>query len=103
MGVEGKNSLDIPMLKRHTVYRGGYAEEDEVIKNFWKVLDSFSAQEHSLFLRFTWGRSRLPLFSDQFTQELKVSKMPADVPDKTLPVSHTCFFGNYSTFIVYSE
>eukprot|EP01119_Soliformovum_irregulare_P017292 TRINITY_DN5115_c0_g1_i2.p1 TRINITY_DN5115_c0_g1~~TRINITY_DN5115_c0_g1_i2.p1 ORF type:complete len:2108 (+),score=625.85 TRINITY_DN5115_c0_g1_i2:350-6673(+) len=90
--IEGRSSLDIYLLQRHTVYRAGYSEDDETVKNFWKVIESLTPQQHSLFLRFTWGRSRLPLFSDQFTQEFKLSKMSTETPDKTLPTSHTCFF-----------
>jgi len=90
--IEGKPNLDVPLLKKHTVYRGYSGAEDETAKLFWKVIESLSPLEHSLFLRFTWGRSRLPLFSDQFTQEFKLSKLATETPDKTLPLSHTCFF-----------
>lgn len=70
ISVEGKPTLDIQMLKDHTAYRAGYTDDSKTIETFWKVIESMSAQEHQLFLRFTWGRSRLPLFDDQFTQVL---------------------------------
>lgn len=108
------------MLKSHTAYRAGYTEDSKTIETFWKVLESMSPQEHQLFLRFTWGRSRLPLFDDQFTQvhislskishivqEFKIAKLASDQPDKTLPLSHTCFFElelpEYPTFEVMKE
>lgn len=43
-------------------------------------------------MRFTWGRSRLPLTAAAFSQRFKIqafSKRPADV---YFPVAHTCFF-----------
>jgi len=107
ISVEGKPEMDIALLKEHTAYRGGYNEDSKTIETFWKVLESMSPQEHQLFLRFTWGRSRLPLYSDQFTQEFKISKMFSEQPDKTLPLSHTCFFElelpEYSTFDIMKE
>jgi len=31
-----------------------------LVQWFWEVMDEFSNQERSLFLRFVWGRTRLP-------------------------------------------
>lgn len=31
-----------------------------LIQWFWEVMEEFSNQERSLFLRFVWGRTRLP-------------------------------------------
>jgi len=105
--IEGKAVMDIELLKKHTVYRGGYREDHPVIQNLWKLIESFTPRQQSMFLRFTWGRSRLPLFGAQFTQEFKVSRKDTPAPDKSLPESHTCFFElelpEYSSFEVLKQ
>lgn len=59
--------------------------------------------ERSNFLKFVWGRSRLPLTASEFDCKFKISNMPKarQDPDKYLPISHTCFFSielpRYST------
>jgi hypothetical protein len=37
-----------------------YMEDDVTVQLFWKVLASLSHEEQSGFVRFAWGRSRLP-------------------------------------------
>lgn len=55
MSVSGIPEVDIEYLKAHTVY-SGYRENDTIIKNFWKLLKSFSHEERRrvfLFLFFS--------------------------------------------------
>jgi len=56
----GNPGIDITLLKKRTWYRGGLKETDTIVLHFWEVLASFSAEDQTLFLRFVWGRSRLP-------------------------------------------
>ena len=80
----------------------------------WRVLKKFTARERELFLRFVWGRSRLPVRSEDFEQKvrrrLRAAPLPARVSpsrppcpqfqimpthrndDYMLPIAHTCFF-----------
>ena len=77
-----------------TTYGDGCKAEDRVVKYFWSVLESFTEAERVLYLRFVWGRSRLPLAKSAFDKPHKVSYMAKDasVADNFLPVGHTCFF-----------
>lgn len=61
----GKPILDLDLLKQNTVYRG-CSETDALIEFFWRALAEFSPEERSMYLRFVWGRSRLPLTSKDF-------------------------------------
>lgn len=61
----GKPSIDLLHLRAITKY-SGCTEEDETVKKFWRVLESFSDEEKSLYLKFVWGRSRLPLVDEKF-------------------------------------
>ena len=54
-------SPDIPLhlLKSVATYKGVEANSPLVIW-FWEVMEEFGNAERSLFLRFVWGRTRLP-------------------------------------------
>uniref|UniRef100_A0A8C0IKF9 HECT domain-containing protein n=1 Tax=Chelonoidis abingdonii TaxID=106734 RepID=A0A8C0IKF9_CHEAB len=54
-------SPDIPLhlLKSVATYKG-IEPTASLIQWFWEVMESFSNTERSLFLRFVWGRTRLP-------------------------------------------
>ena len=52
-------------------------------------MESLTATEQSGFIRFAWGRSRLPPASD-FTTKKKLTRL--GTPGARLPVAHTCFF-----------
>ncbi len=54
-------SPDIPLhlLKSVATYKGVESNSPLVIW-FWEVMEEFGTTERSLFLRFVWGRTRLP-------------------------------------------
>lgn len=80
-------------MKENTTYQG-CSESDLVIEFFWKCLDDFTQEERAMYLRFVWGRSRLPLTSKDFSKKHKIQMMRKTSydADYMLPVSHTCFF-----------
>lgn len=87
----GSPEVDLELLKKHTRYNGCKVT-DPHIRIFWKVLKDFSQEERSLFLRFAWGRSRLPIASN-FTDAMTIQAFNAEGNDDDyLPKSHTCFF-----------
>lgn len=49
-----------------TEYAEGCKPSDRVIQYFWTVLKDFSQAERVLYLRFVWGRSRLPVSRSAF-------------------------------------
>ena len=103
MLVCGKPILDIELLKDNTQYNG-CSPNDKLIQNFWKCLEEFSAEERASYLRFVWGRSRLPLTSKDFPMQHRISIKSHGNPDLALPTSHTCFFSidlpRYSSYEV---
>ena len=69
------------------VFRG----DDTFVRYFWRVMESFSDDERSKFLKFVWGRTRLPKEGDEgWTRPFKIS--PKTGGDEKLPIAHTCFF-----------
>jgi len=100
--VEGRTTVDIELLKKYAVYRNGLSARHRVVQFFWRALESFSETERQMFLRFAWGRSRLPPASQMGSQTFKLALIDSARPDETLPMAHTCFFAadlpNYSTY-----
>jgi hypothetical protein len=87
--VEGRATVDIELLKRFTVYRNGFSARHRVVQLFWRALDSFSESERQMFLRFAWGRSRLPPPSQWGSQTFKLALLRRRRPDETLPMART--------------
>jgi len=95
----GNPVIDVETLRKHTVYRG-ISSGSPLIKNLWKCLESFTHEERRLFLRFVWGRSRLPVSETDWSQQFTIHLLRAG--DDKLPISHTCFFSlelpDYSSY-----
>lgn len=86
----GDAEIDINLLKRHTNFNG-IPQSSPLIKFFWAALESFNTEERQLFLRFVWGRSRLPVSENDWNQPFTINALHGGSND-TLPLSHTCFF-----------
>ncbi|CAH1268469.1 HERC2 [Branchiostoma lanceolatum] len=88
-------SPDIPLynLKSVATYKGIDANAP-LVRWFWEVMEEFSNQERSLFLRFVWGRTRLPRTIADFRGRDFVLQVldKYNPPDHFLPESYTCFF-----------
>jgi E3 ubiquitin-protein ligase HERC1 len=67
---------------------------------FWRVFESLTEEERTLYLKFVWGRSRLPFETDGLRDSHTLT-FYSDKGDKDLPEAHTCFFSldypSYST------
>jgi len=84
----GSPEIDIDLLKANTTYQG-CSVHDQHIKYFWIVLDKMSQLERAQFLRFAWGRSRLPQ-PGKFTEKMRIDSTSLGIAH--LPHAHTCFF-----------
>lgn len=93
----GEVSIDLQLLKRCTVYEDGYSATDRHVSDFWQILEEMDHTERANFLRFTWGRTRLPLTSAEFPDKFKIARLPpARGPvDTYLPSASTCHFRLY--------
>jgi len=88
-------SPDIPLhlLKSVATYKG-VESSSPLVTWFWAVMEEFSTAERSLFLRFVWGRTRLPRSIADFRGRDFVLQVldKYNPPDDFLPESYTCFF-----------
>jgi hypothetical protein len=62
-----------------------------VVKQFWKVFATLSEEERSLYLKFVWGRARLPVNLEGLSRKHSIEYYRGR-PRDSLPISHTCFF-----------
>jgi hypothetical protein len=80
--VSGDPKIDIELWKSRTDCN----VSARCAQLFWKVMESLTNKEQSAFIRFAWGRSRLPPAKD-FTVRMRLTPLSG-----TLPIAHTCFF-----------
>merc|ERR1712087_482039 len=77
----GRPRTDLNLLKEKTVY-SDCAEDDRHIEYFWDVLEEFTEEQRSDYIKFVWGRSRLPMSKENWDQPHKIA---AFYPPKPLP------------------
>ena len=65
MMVCGSREISISLLKSVTTYKG-IEPTAHLSRWFWQVMEGYSQAERSLFLRFVWGRTRLPRTAADF-------------------------------------
>jgi len=87
----GNQVIDIQLLRSATEYSGCSAS-DRHVTFFWRAMEEFGQEERAAFLRFVWGRSRLPLDLPSFNQKFKILPFLKSPADSYFPSAHTCFF-----------
>lgn len=89
----GSPEIPLSLLKSVASYKGVDATSS-LVQWFWEVMEEFSNHERSLFLRFVWGRTRLPRTIADFRGRDFVLQVldKYQPPDHFLPESYTCFF-----------
>jgi hypothetical protein len=86
----GAPDINIDILKENTQYED-CSENEPHIGLFWEVIREMNTKEKSLYLKFVWGRSRLPAGRD--FRKMKIARFHSSGNvNNYLPVSHTCFF-----------
>ncbi|KAK9747352.1 HECT-domain (ubiquitin-transferase) [Popillia japonica] len=89
----GSPDIPLTLLKSVATYKG-IDSTAPLIQWFWEVMEEFTNQERSLFLRFVWGRTRLPrTIADFRGRDFVIQVLDKyNPPDHFLPESYTCFF-----------
>lgn len=89
----GSPEIEMGLLKTVATYKG-VESTSPLVQWFWEVMEEFSNHERSLFLRFVWGRTRLPrTIADFRGRDFVLQVLDKYNPaDHFLPESYTCFF-----------
>jgi len=97
--VSGEKKISVDRLKAITTFPNNGADH-EIIARFWRVFESFSDEERTSYLKFVWGRCRLPIETGNLAYKHQV-RLITDMAAGSFPQAHTCFFQldvpNYAT------
>ena len=88
----GPPEIDVEVLRLNTVYGEGINEKTPAVEMFWQVLEEFSREARQNYIRFVWGRSRLPFSTVDWERKHKINKCAKSPANDYLPTGHTCFF-----------
>jgi len=55
----GEKTVDPEKLKKITTYQS-CSENSPIVKLFWEVFEEMSEEDKALYLKYVWGRQRLP-------------------------------------------
>lgn len=85
----GTKDVEVEALKKIT--NSNVGDDHRVLKWFWEIFEEFSQDERRKYLKFVWGRSKIPsdTSSLRYKHDVQVyGHLSADA----LPQAHTCFF-----------
>lgn len=85
----GNPEVDVALLRSANDYEN-YSDSDQQIRWFWEILSEFSLEQRKAFLRFTWGRTRLPLTKAQFSRNMKITKLSRCVSARLSECMQAC-------------
>jgi len=95
----GAKIISVESLKSITEYEGG-SETSEYFQRFWRVFEELTEEDKQKYLKFVWGRSRLPADLTNLRNKHSIHLIPS-WGDNMMPQAHTCFFmldlPNYTT------
>lgn len=88
--VVGDPEVDIDRLKEMTEYRK-CDEGHKVVRSLWRVLHSFNNEQRKAYLKYVWGRIRLPP-REENEIELHTVELIEKKSQNDLPFGRTCYF-----------
>jgi hypothetical protein len=86
----GPKDISVDVLKSITEYSNCSADH-KTIKLFWKMMESFTEDEKRKYLKFAWGRMKIPSDTSELEYQHKIC-MYDDRSVEAFPEAHTCFF-----------
>ncbi len=84
--VAGESEVDLEYMKSHSRYDGFAGIDDPIVQRFWRVFTSFSNHDKAQYVRFAWGRSRLPPRGARWTHPHTITR--SKDRDDRLPTAH---------------
>lgn len=89
----GARDIDLEVLRSKTKYGVGVSPSQRHVRYLWQALRRFTPENRAAFLRFVWGRTRLPATPTEWGDvRFTLHTRHSSNPDAAFPVAHTCFF-----------
>ena len=85
----GEKTISVERLKAITTYPN-CSNDHEIVGRFWRVFESYTYDERAAYLKFVWGRNRLPI--DTTNVRKHELRLMTHMSETAFPQSHTCFF-----------
>ena len=101
----GSPEIPLALLKSVTTYKGVEAH-CSLVRWFWEVMEEYSHVERSLFLRFVWGRTRLPrTLADFRGRDFVLQVHPSIQPfiQPSIPSNHRSHPSNHPSHPIYQS
>lgn len=86
----GDKTVDLERLKSITSFPRN-DNNHRIVGRFWRVFESFNDQERTNYLKFVWGRQRLPVDLKNLSYKHEV-RLESSMNNQSFPQAHTCFF-----------
>lgn len=87
-----EDKIDVPDMRSHTRYTGGFTAIDRSVGRFWKVFESFDSKQQSELLRFVTGCERPPpLGFASMNPPFTIQRVGIFRDGDKLPSASTCF------------
>lgn len=83
----GDPFIDVDLLQSKATYQGWEADAPGVAR-FWRVFRSLENDDRAQFIRFAWGRARLPR-PEHWVAPFKLTRHHGG--DTALPIAHTWY------------
>ena len=61
-------------------------------KMFWEMFDSLDQEERKKYLKFVWGRAKIPSDTSILEEKHEIVLLSSTKKVDSLPVAHTCYF-----------
>ena len=85
----GEKTIETERLKSITTYN--VSSDHAIVQRFWNAFERMSQEERSAYLKFVWGRNRLPISLNDLSYKHEV-RLFSNLSNMGFPQSHTCFF-----------
>lgn len=86
----GPPEVKVEDFKKITDY-GNCNADHQVIKFFWEMFENFTQDERQKYLKFVWGRTKLPADNSELHNRHRIDLSDWMDPE-SFPEAHTCFF-----------
>jgi E3 ubiquitin-protein ligase HERC1 len=85
----GNKDVEVDALKSISEY--SVDANHPMVVMFWKMFESLTQDERRKYLKFVWGRTKIPSDTSGLRYQHQISVYDYK-PKDSLPESHTCFF-----------
>jgi len=85
----GDELVETETLKKISSYNVG--EDHKIVVWFWQMFEEWDQEHRKLYLKFVWGRSKIPSDTKHLRYKHEVHVYSHLAPEG-LPEAHTCFF-----------